>query len=74
MSETPSEIQSESLSGEMYAVATNNADMIAYGGASKQVWLQKITRSNPQPITLEGEPSLAMQFDSPITKVQFVGS
>lgn len=75
---TYSEVQINELRGEMFAVDTNSVDLVAYGGASKQIYLQKVKRAELSEgdaagylLEFDGEPSLAMNFQSAVTKVCF---
>lgn len=62
------------MTDENYALATNNLDKIAFGGIDKKVYLQAVSLNSDQQLQFEGELNLAMQFDSPITKLEFVGA
>lgn len=58
---------------ENFSIASNNIDKIAFGGVSKKVFIQDIAIKNDE-LQFEGESKLAMQFDSSVTKVEFVGA
>lgn len=62
------------MTDENYALATNNLDKIAFGGIEKKVYLQTVSLDADQQLQLEGELNLAMQFDSSVTKLEFVGA
>ena len=62
------------MTDENYALATNNLDKIAFGGIDKKVYLQAVALTADHQLQFEGELQLAMQFDSAVTKVQFVGA
>lgn len=61
------------MQDENYALATNNLDKIAYGGADKKVYLQNVIFDNDL-LKFDGDHTLAMQFNSPITRLEFVGA
>jgi len=61
------------MQDENYALATNNLDKIAYGGADKKVYLQNVNFDNDL-LKFDGDHTLAMQFNSPITRLEFVGA
>ena len=58
---------------ENYALATNGVDKIAFGGIAKKVFLQAVSVNSEGELQFD-ENTLAMQFDSPVTKLEFVGA
>lgn len=62
------------MTDENYAIATNNLDKIAFGGIEKKVYLQQVSLDSDQQFKFEGDQTLAMQFDSAVTKLEFVGA
>ncbi len=61
------------MTDENYALATNNLDKIAFGGIERKVYLQQVALQDDS-LVFEGELQLAMQFNSPVTKLEFVGA
>jgi hypothetical protein len=61
------------MTDENYALATNGVDKIAFGGISKKVYLQAVTINADNELQFD-DCSLAMQCDSPVTKLEFVGA
>jgi hypothetical protein len=62
------------LPDETFAIASNNVDKIAYGGSDKKVFIQKVEVDSEDAQNLKrSDASLAMAFDSNVSKVQFIG-
>ena len=65
------------LSVENYAIATNNVDKIAIGGANKQVQIYTVAfeEANGQSIIkFVDDPYLAMVFNSAVRQIEFFGA
>lgn len=62
------------MTGENSAIATNNIDKIAFGGLDKKVYLQNVELDKDGQLVFNGELQLAMQFDSQVTGLEFVGA
>jgi len=66
------------MTAEHFVIATNNVDKIAFGGAEKMVivydfGLEK-TESGQYQARLEGDPYIALIFNSSIKKIEFFGA
>jgi hypothetical protein len=62
------------MDGETFTIACNQVDKIAYGGSSNKVYIQSVEADSEDGESLKrGEATLAMSFNSSITKVEFVG-
>lgn len=69
------ETQLIDMSGENFAIATNNIDKIAFGGSDKMVYVVAVDLDSvTNQLKLEGDQTIGMVFNSCITKVEFIGA
>jgi hypothetical protein len=61
------------LDNEFYAIASNNIDKIAIGGELNKIDIHTIQSSDNLTQESLAEPFLAMQFQSAVQRIQWVG-
>jgi hypothetical protein len=61
------------LSNELHAICSNNSNMIAVGGESKQVDIHLVENIDEEEGFLES-PELAMKFSSKVTKIEWINN
>ena len=61
------------MDGETHTICSNQVDTIAFGGVDKKAYLQKVSmkEENSQEDLIRDEPTIAMSFDTPATKLEF---
>lgn len=66
------------MPAENFAIATNNVDKIAYGGADKKVITRQVvlqqTDAGRNIVKLEGDPYIGLLFNSAVKEIEFFGA
>ena len=66
------------MPAENFAIATNNVDKIAYGGADKKVITRQVvlqqTDAGRYSVKLEGDPYIGLLFNSAVKEIEFFGA
>ena len=62
----------QDMETESFTICSNQVDTIAFGGPDKKAYIQKIALKDDEEALECEEPTLAMAFDTPVSKLEFV--